>query len=281
MDKYIDKQYLIANLKAFKNQILDPKYASLGEDGKISKAVVPSLSAAEVGALPEDTEIPIFTNKAVLDKISEEKVESWDEAVTAAHTHDNKIVLDKFSENDEGKVLYDNKPLASDNLWHGTQAEYGALGEYDENKTYVITDGGEEADLSDVMIDDTSTTATNKTWSSNKISSQISNCAIPQAEFDMNADINLNDYRSTGYWNLPMDLVYDEYKHTILNGPDAPFVPAGGFGLDVRRYGSSYCTQILYVYNNGNAVPQTYQRCSFYGDNVYKWTAWKKVAYSN
>lgn len=93
--------------------------------------------------------------------------------VDAVYKSSNEEVLNKFSENGEGKVLYDNKPLASDNLWHGTQAEYDALGEYDENKTYVITDGGEDADLSDVMIDDTSTTATNKTWSANKINNAI------------------------------------------------------------------------------------------------------------
>lgn len=108
----------------------------------------PTYTAAEVGALPEDTEVPIFTNKQV---------------------------LDKFSENDEGKVLYSNKPLASDNLWHGTQAEYDALGEYDENKTYVITDGNEEVDLSEVVIDDTSTTATNKTYSVAKIINLLTN----------------------------------------------------------------------------------------------------------
>lgn len=135
----------------------------------------PTYTAAEVGALPEDTEIPIFTNKAILDKISEEKIESWDEAVTSAHIHDNKIILDKFSENDEGKVVYDNKPLASDNLWHGTQAEYDALGEYDENKTYVITDGSEDVDLSEVVIDDASTTATNKTYSVAKIINLLTN----------------------------------------------------------------------------------------------------------
>lgn len=89
--------------------------------------------------------------------------------VDAVYKPSNEEVLDKFSENDEGKVLYDNKPLASDNLWHGTQAEYEALGEYDENKTYVITDGGEEADLSEVVIDDTSTTSETKTWSAKKI----------------------------------------------------------------------------------------------------------------
>ena len=92
--------------------------------------------------------------------------------VDAVYNPSNEEVLNKFSENDEGKVLYDNKPLASDNLWHGTQAEYEALGEYDENKTYVITDSNEEADLSEVVIDDTSTT-TNKTWSSKKTNEEF------------------------------------------------------------------------------------------------------------
>lgn len=95
--------------------------------------------------------------------------------VDAVYKPSNEEVLDKFSENDEGKVLYDNKPLASDNLWHGTQAEYDALGEYDENKTYVITDSNEEADLSEVVIDDTSTTATNKTYSVAKIINFLTN----------------------------------------------------------------------------------------------------------
>lgn len=89
--------------------------------------------------------------------------------VDAVYKPSNEEVLNKFSENDEGKVLYNNKPLASDNLWHGTQAEYDALGEYDENKTYVITDSNEEADLSEVVIDDTSTTSETKTWSAKKI----------------------------------------------------------------------------------------------------------------
>lgn len=106
--------------------------------------------------------------------VNETGILSWKYLpVDAVYKPSNEEVLDKFSENDEGKVLYDNKPLASDNLWHGTQAEYDALGEYDENKTYVITDGGEEADLSSIIIDDTSTTATNKTWSANKINNAI------------------------------------------------------------------------------------------------------------
>lgn len=105
--------------------------------------------------------------------VNETGILSWKYLpVDAVYKPSNEEVLNKFSENDEGKVLYDNKPLASDNLWHGTQAEYDALGEYDENKTYVITDGGEEADLSEVVIDDTSTT-TNKTWSSKKTNEEF------------------------------------------------------------------------------------------------------------
>lgn len=102
--------------------------------------------------------------------VNETGILSWKYLpVDAVYKPSNEEVLNKFSENDEGKVLYNNKPLASDNLWHGTQAEYDALGEYDENKAYVITDGGEEADLSEVVIDDTSTTSETKTWSAKKI----------------------------------------------------------------------------------------------------------------
>lgn len=106
--------------------------------------------------------------------VNETGILSWKYLpVDAVYKPSNEEVLDKFSENDEGKVLYDNKPLASDNLWHGTQAEYDALGEYDENKTYVITDSNEEADLSEVVIDDTSTTSETKTWSAKKINDTV------------------------------------------------------------------------------------------------------------
>lgn len=106
--------------------------------------------------------------------VNETGILSWKYLpVDAVYKPSNEEVLDKFSENDEGKVLYDNKPLASDNLWHGTQAEYDALGEYDENKTYVITDGGEDVDLSEVVIDDTSTTSETKSWSVKKINDTV------------------------------------------------------------------------------------------------------------
>lgn len=130
----------------------------------------PVYSASEVGALPDDTEIPVFTNKDVLDKISVDKVAAWDGAVADEHIHDNKEVLDKFSENDNGKIVYDNKPLASDNLWNGTKAEYDAITDKDPNKTYVVTD--EESTLADCILDDTAV-STDKTWSSEKINNSF------------------------------------------------------------------------------------------------------------
>lgn len=155
----------------------------------------PQYSASEVGALPEDTEIPIFTNKTVLDKITADKVTEWDGAVTDKHAHDNKEVLDKFSENDEGKVVYDNKPLASDNLWTGTKAEYDAITDKDPNKTYIVTD--EDSTLADYVIDDTEV-STDKTWSSEKIATlQKQYITIPIKSISATLSANSS---TTTYW---------------------------------------------------------------------------------
>ena len=126
----------------------------------------PSYTATEVGALPEDTEIPIFTNKTVLDGITTEKVADWDEAVADKHSHTNKAVIDKFTESDDGTVLYNGEQIASGNLWHGTKAEYDALAEKDVDTTYIVTD--EEYTIADALIDDSKIDA-QSTWSSKKI----------------------------------------------------------------------------------------------------------------
>ena len=128
----------------------------------------PQYSCEEIGALPEDTEIPIFTNKTVLDGITAEKVTDWDEAVADKHSHTNKTVIDKFTESSDGTVLYNGEQIASGNLWHGTKAEYDALAEKDVDTTYIVTD--EEDTIADALIDDDATDATNKTWSAKKIS---------------------------------------------------------------------------------------------------------------
>lgn len=129
----------------------------------------PNYTAAEVHALPDDTEIPVFTNKTVLDGITAEKVADWDETVTDKHSHANKTVIDKFTESDDGTVLYNGEQIASGNLWHGTKSEYDALAEKDVDTTYVVTD--EEDTVADSLIDDTKVD-TQSTWSSQKISEE-------------------------------------------------------------------------------------------------------------
>lgn len=128
----------------------------------------PSYTAAEVHALPDDTEIPIFTNKTVLDGITSEKVADWDETVTDKHSHTNKIVIDKFTESDDGAVLYNGKQIASGNLWNGTKAEYDVITPKDADTTYIVTD--EEDTVASALIDDTKID-TQSTWSSKKINS--------------------------------------------------------------------------------------------------------------
>lgn len=130
----------------------------------------PSYTAAEVHALPDDTEIPIFTNKTVLDSITAEKVTNWDETVTDKHSHTNKMVIDKFTESDDGTVLYNGEQIASGNLWHGTKSEYDALTEKDVDTTYVVTD--EEDTVANALIQDTKID-TQSTWSSEKINEEI------------------------------------------------------------------------------------------------------------
>lgn len=130
----------------------------------------PIYTAAEVHALPDDTEIPIFTNKTVLDGITAEKVADWDETVTDKHNHTNKTVIDKFTESDDGTVLYNGEQIASGNLWHGTKSEYDALVEKDIDTTYVVTD--EEDTVANALIDDTKVD-TQYTWSSQKTNEEF------------------------------------------------------------------------------------------------------------
>jgi len=78
-------------------------------------------------------------DKAKLDAITSDKTAAWDDASEKAHEHSNKSVIDKFSESAEGSILYNGSAI-----------------------------GGSGA-----AIDDTSVTATDKTWSAKKISDTI------------------------------------------------------------------------------------------------------------
>lgn len=147
----------------------------------------PSYTAAEVHALPEDTEIPVFTNKTVLDGITAEKVTDWDETITDKHSHTNKTVIDKFTESSDGTVLYNGEQIASGNLWHGTKEEYDDITEKDVDTTYVVTD--EEDTVADSLIDDTKVD-TQYTWSSQKISKIKNYTTIPLVSFTGNNNLS-------------------------------------------------------------------------------------------
>lgn len=238
----------------------------------------PTYTAAEVGALPEDTEIPIFTNKAVLDKISEEKVESWDEAVIAAHTHDNKIVLDKFTESDEGEVLYKGKQIASGNLWNGTKEEFDAIENKDPDTTYVITDDkDEEVSLSDLVIDNSSTTSKTKSWSVKKINDTVvlKNTGI----------LYKNAPTSSGMTTFTLDIsslglthgIY-HFKCYIVGNGNVAHCAEGSIG----QYDGSYYISIDYksshissIVTNGTTITVTtstaHYNLSFSIQSIYNW----------
>lgn len=197
--------------------------------------------------------------------------------VDAVYKPSNEEVLDKFSENDEGKVLYDNKPLASDNLWHGTQAEYDALGEYDENKTYVITDSNEEADLSEVVIDDTSITSETKTWSAKKINDTVvlKNTGV----------LNKDAPASSGITTFTLDIsslglthgIY-HFKCCIVGNGNIAYCAEGSIGqyTDSYRISIDYkSSQISSIVINGTTITVTtsaaYYNLSFSIQSIYDW----------
>lgn len=210
--------------------------------------------------------------------VNETGILSWKYIpVDAVYKPSNEEVLNKFSENDEGKVLYDNKPLASDNLWHGTQAEYDALGEYDENKTYVITDSNEEADLSEVVIDDTSTTSETKSWSVKKINDTVvlKNTGV----------LNKDAPASSGITTFTLDIsslglthgIY-HFKCCIVGNGNIAYCAEGSIGQYTGSYRISIdykSSQISSIVINGTTITVTtsaaYYNLSFSIQSIYDW----------
>lgn len=210
--------------------------------------------------------------------VNETGILSWKYLpVDAVYKPSNEEVLNKFSENGEGKVLYDNKPLASDNLWHGTQAEYDALGEYDENKAYVITDSGEEADLSEVVIDDTSITSETKTWSAKKINDTVvlKNTGV----------LNKDAPASSGITTFTLDIsslglthgIY-HFKCCIVGNGNIAYCAEGSIGQYTGSYRISIdymSSQISSIVINGTTITVTtsaaYYNLSFSIQSIYDW----------
>lgn len=154
-----------------KSKLDDYDNAVVNTHSHANKTVLDNFSTADDGSL-------LYNNENVkgveLDDTITSKTKVWssdkvNESITPiadkAHTHTNQTVIDKFTENENGEVQYNNEVIKG-NVWTGTKAEYDAIKGKDSKTTYIVTD--EEESLADYVIDDTITDA-NKTWSSQKI----------------------------------------------------------------------------------------------------------------
>ena len=154
-----------------KSKLDDYDNAVVNTHSHANKTVLDNFSTADDGTL-------LYNNENIkgveLDDEVVSKTKVWSSSkiddtiipiAEKAHTHTNQTVIDKFTENENGEVQYNNEVIKG-NVWTGTKAEYDAIKGKDSKTTYIVTD--EEETLADYVIDDTITDA-NKTWSSQKI----------------------------------------------------------------------------------------------------------------
>ena len=128
------------------------------------------------------------------------------------------------------------------------------------------------------LIDDSSVSA-DKVWSSEK----VNNSTIPYVLIDTTKDIDFNEYTETGYYTPNKSFSTGWFTHSILNAPTDGWLPAGGFGLEVKTFDntstSKWFTQILYSYvgTDNNSAP-IYSRTFFYDGTKTKFSPWKRIA---
>ena len=134
------------------------------------------------------------------------------------------------------------------------------------------------ADAVSALIDDSSVSA-DKIWSSEK----VNNSTIPYVLIDTTKDIDFNEYTETGYYTPNKSFSTGWFTHSILNAPTDGWLPAGGFGLEVKTFDntstSKWFTQILYSYvgTDNNSAPM-YSRTFFYDGTKTKFSPWKRIA---
>lgn len=134
------------------------------------------------------------------------------------------------------------------------------------------------ADAVGALIDDSSVSA-NKLWSSQK----VNNSTIPYILIDTTKDIDFDEYTETGYYTPNKSFSTGWFTHSILNAPTEGWLPAGGFGLEVKTFDntstSKWFTQILYSYvgTDNNSAP-IYSRTFFYDGTKTKFSPWKRIA---
>lgn len=134
------------------------------------------------------------------------------------------------------------------------------------------------ADAVGVLIDDSSVSA-DKVWSSEK----VNNSTIPYILIDTTKDIDFDEYIETGYYTPNKSFSTGWFTHSILNAPTDGWLPAGGFGLEVKTFDntstSKWFTQILYSYvGTDNDSAPIYSRTFFYDGTKTKFSPWKRIA---
>ena len=221
-------------------------------------------------------------NKEVLDKITQNNLDGWTDASTKTHEHTNKETLDKLSMSTDGNLTVEKETDVSLELLYGkslTKDQYEQMvadGTIQDDMVYVVDE--EDADAG-WIIDDSSTTTTDRTWSAKKISSST----IPYILIDTTKDIDFNEYVETGYYTPNKSFSTGWFTHSILNAPTNGWLPAGGFVLEVKTFdntsSSKWCTQVLYSYvgTDNNSAPM-YTRTFFYDGSKVTFSPWKRIA---
>ena len=221
-------------------------------------------------------------NKEVIDKITQDNLDNWSDASTKAHEHTNKETLDKLNMSADGNLAVENESDVSLELLYGkslTKEQYEQMitnGTIQDDMVYVVDE--EDADAG-WIIDDSSTTATDKTWSAKK----ISNSTIPYILIDVTKDIDLNEYIETGYYTPNKSFSTGWFTHDILHAPTEGWLPSGGFALEVKTFDNTgsakWFTQVLYSYvgTDNNSAP-IYTRTFFYDGSKVTFSPWKRVA---
>lgn len=225
----------------------------------------------------------VYSSKKINDTYvqkEENKSLVLDSEIEKIHKHSNIDSLDKISEDENGNPLYNGKLIqAEKEIWTGTKEEYNAITDKKDDITYIVTDEEDNLDINSLVIDDSATDTTNKTWSAKKISGST----IPYVLIDVTKDIDLNEYVETGYYTPNKSFSTGWFTHSILNAPTNGWLPAGGFALEVKTFdntsSSKWCTQVLYSYvgTDNNSAPM-YTRTFFYDGSKVIFSPWKRIA---
>lgn len=174
-------------------------------------------------------------------------------------------------------------------VWKGTQEEYNAIESKEDDTIYIIKDS--DNTLADKMIDDTSITATNKTWSVKKINEKNEQVKDSLNAHAGNADIHVTAAEKA-IWNDKADLNQTLRNLTFWSEgdiKDKSLASASGFvfvGNEVTGmpYDNTYWfVSIEHTANHCKitATDINNHRKTFnivYNDTLSKWDEWINIA---